>query len=362
MTGALILHALALAAAAAGANLAATAQPACHWSSLGAIALKTRLAMIRAVTPSRHRARLAALGLAGLLCAGALAAYAAEPSAPERLAAQAAGVVGSGDQLALQLKDNNQERTIRPGDVYADGWKLDALTPTSATLVKDGERREVGLNPTGALASKAPAAPPSQVTLAGEDARLLAAAIARNFWDGQKLQPGLTLQETQRYWTLYERFSETYKAFQIDLAARAAKAGVKLPFAFLPDDILSALGPQYAPEFAALTNKMADERDGGSAAAFARYGPVTVHVASPAQAAAATAPYGQAAWTQGSQAADGSFDMTMTAPVAGAGGLGQRYSMDLAANPPPLDSIQVMVATTDVNGHETWNLGPQPRP
>ncbi|MDB5437976.1 MAG: hypothetical protein JWM33_403 [Caulobacteraceae bacterium] len=183
----------------AGAALASAAQPACHWSSLGAIALKTRLAMLKAVAPDKRRARLAALGLAGLIGACGLAAYAAEPSAPQRLATQAAGVLGSGDQLALRLVENGQERTLKPGDDYADGWKLDALTATSATLTKDGQRQEVGLNPTGALAQTASAAPPSQVdiVLGPADLALIDAALARGDWDNQPFA-GRTLEQTRR--------------------------------------------------------------------------------------------------------------------------------------------------------------------
>lgn len=104
--------------------------------------------------------------LAGLMVLTG-AAYAAEPGAPEQLAAQAAGVVGSGDQLSLRLKTAQGDLTLKLGEVYEDGWRLVGLTPTQATLVKDGTTREIGLNPTGQLASATPPPPPSRVTLLG---------------------------------------------------------------------------------------------------------------------------------------------------------------------------------------------------
>ncbi|MDB5440155.1 MAG: hypothetical protein JWM33_2582, partial [Caulobacteraceae bacterium] len=133
----------------------------------------------------------------------AAAVLAAVPSlafagaAPESLASQAAGVLGSGDQIALQLKsaDGASPRVLKIGEMFEDGWKLDALTPTSATLARDGERREVGLNPTGALAETRPGATPSQVIVTPSAADL---ALIEGRWDG-KAQAGLTVEETQRY-------------------------------------------------------------------------------------------------------------------------------------------------------------------
>ncbi|MDB5440415.1 MAG: hypothetical protein JWM33_2842 [Caulobacteraceae bacterium] len=288
---------------------------------------------------------------ASIVACGLFLAAAAAPSGPDALPSEVAGVVGSGDQLALQLRQtaDTPPRLVHLGDDAIDGWTLSGLTATAATLSKDGQTRTIGLNPSGALASKAPTVAPTLVTMAGEDARLLAQAIARGVWDGEKLQPGLTLEETQRFYVLNERFSETWKAFQTDLNARAEKAGIKLMGAIMRNDLLSALGPQYAPEYAALINKMDDERDRQYATAFETYGPVTLRVGSEAERQAAQAPYGTAAWTRSAPAADGSFQMTLTAPNANTG---LRYSMDLAANPPPLDSIPVMA--------DTFNMIPQP--
>lgn len=201
LTGA--LGALALGAAAAEL----TGPLASDWRARKGI-LRRRLLDI--ATPARLSGpgrRLAGGAiLAATLTGGALTAYAAQPSAPERLAGQAAGVVGSGDQLSLRLVEDNQARTIRPGDDYADGWKLDVLTATSATLVKDGQRREVGLNPTGAVASRGPAAAPSRVTLAGlpAEATIQGAVDAALAKDPKALETAmhggvLSLEEARRY-------------------------------------------------------------------------------------------------------------------------------------------------------------------
>ncbi|MDB5437981.1 MAG: hypothetical protein JWM33_408 [Caulobacteraceae bacterium] len=157
-----------LAATAGGAALAAAGQPACHWSSLGAIALKTRLAMLKTAPPGRRRSRLAALGLAGLMSAAALTAYAAAPSGPDALPGEVVGVIGSGDQLSLKVAQDQKIRTVKLGAEYRDGWTLDALTTSTASLSKEGQRREIGLNPTGALASAAPGRDPSKVEIAGD--------------------------------------------------------------------------------------------------------------------------------------------------------------------------------------------------
>ncbi|MDB5437979.1 MAG: hypothetical protein JWM33_406 [Caulobacteraceae bacterium] len=295
MNMAMILPPLAMAALAAGAALAAAAQPACHWSSLGAIALKTRLAMIRAIAPSRHRARLAALGLAGLLCAGALAAYAAEPSAPQRLAAQAAGVVGSGDQLSLRVVEDQQPRTLKPGDTYSDGWKLESLTPSSATLTRDGERREVGLNPTGALASAEPAAPASRVRVLPSDAELLAQATLQARWDGQTPLPGLTLAETTRYYLLRQR--------GLVLASNTPPPGPPRPpgSPMVPREITgamvnAAMGPDTA-EFAELGAKQGQANFELAVAAYERFGPIEVPIPVGQEAdAALKAAYPGARW------------------------------------------------------------------
>lgn len=294
---------------------------------------------------------------AAIVACGLLLAAAAAPSGPDALPSQVAGVVGSGEELVLQLRQTGDTppRLVHLGEDAIDGWTLSGLTATAATLGKDGQTRTIGLNPSGALASKAPSVPLTLVTMAGEDARLLAQAIARGVWDGQKLQPGLTLEETQRYWVLNERFSETWRAFQTNLNARAEKAGITLMGAIMRNDLLSALGPQYAPEYAALINKIDDERDRQYSATFETYGPVTLRVGSEAERQAAQAPYGTAAWTRSAPAADGSFQITLTGPNANTG---VRYSMDVAANPPPLDSIPILAEVSP--GSNTYTMIPQP--
>ncbi|MDB5441441.1 MAG: hypothetical protein JWM33_3868 [Caulobacteraceae bacterium] len=123
---------------------------------------------------AKRTGRLCGLALAAALMA---AGAAFGQGAPEQLAAQAAGVVGSGDQLSLRLRTPEGERVLKIGETYAEGWTLQALSPSKATLAKDGAVREVGLNPTGAVASGGAAAPASRVTVVGaEVAQQLTAA------------------------------------------------------------------------------------------------------------------------------------------------------------------------------------------
>ncbi|MDB5438978.1 MAG: hypothetical protein JWM33_1405 [Caulobacteraceae bacterium] len=135
----------------------------------------------------------------------ACAVQAAELAGPERLAAEAAGVVGSGEQLSLKLKAQGEERTLKLGEGYADGWTLQALTPTKATLVKDGVAREVGLNPTGQVATAGLAVTPTTVTVAGlpDEATIKAyvdVALARDPLAVEKARSGqaLTVEEAKR--------------------------------------------------------------------------------------------------------------------------------------------------------------------
>ncbi|MDB5437978.1 MAG: hypothetical protein JWM33_405 [Caulobacteraceae bacterium] len=343
MSAALILLPLGLAAAAAGAALAASAQPACHWSSLGAIALKTRLAMIRAVAPTRRRARLAAIVLVGLMGSGGLAAYAAQPSAPERLAAQAAGVVGSGKQLSLRVVEAGKERTIKLGQDYADGWKLDALTPTSATLVRNGERREVGLNPTGALASAAPAAAPSQVLVTQSDDELLETAIRIGLWDGKTPRPGLTLEQSRRYALLYAKGMEAVSSYADGINAKSIAAGLGgIRFSDDGTLLISGLGAEGA-EFVALRNTEILAKPALAAALFERYGPVEVTVPRSAPGPAAN----QAANREAIQQRDAAYpgaSWTILPPVAGE--TTNTYVMR-AADPQPQSLISTEIRPLD---------------
>lgn len=92
---------------------------------------------------SRFLATMTMLLAAGVV-QGATAA-----SAPDLLPGEVRGVTGSGDSLSLQLKTaDGAERSLKPGDAYRDGWVLKALTPTAATLAREGQERQVGLNPT----------------------------------------------------------------------------------------------------------------------------------------------------------------------------------------------------------------------
>ncbi|MDB5439499.1 MAG: hypothetical protein JWM33_1926 [Caulobacteraceae bacterium] len=187
---------------AVGATVAQLRGPT-YWSWEGRVGdLHRRLSCLPRSAPPVVRRAAGMAALATLLTGGALTAYAAEPSAPppqtgqaareafvspggataptrlaaatvaaapaarpptptgpDALPAQVTGVIGSGNQLSLQLKPvgNADARTLKPGDTFEDGWVLTALTPSAATLSKGGASRTVGLNPTGTLAG--PAAP-----------------------------------------------------------------------------------------------------------------------------------------------------------------------------------------------------------
>ncbi|MDB5440525.1 MAG: hypothetical protein JWM33_2952 [Caulobacteraceae bacterium] len=150
--------------------------------------------------------------LFAILAAAALsaAAYPSDAPAPDRLPSQVVGVTGSGDDLSLQLRDGQATRSLKVGDVYQDGWTLQTLNPTEATLVKDGQARRVGLNPTGALASAAVAAPTvvqlvgmaippeAQEVLALTDAEVMERLTpsARTLFQ-TTVYPGLNAAETQ---------------------------------------------------------------------------------------------------------------------------------------------------------------------
>lgn len=117
------------------------------------------------------------------------------------LASEVSGVVGSGDKLGLKLGAGEASRVLRPGEIYGDGWVLRSVTASQATLTKGAEVRQVGLNPTGALAAGEEVAPATQVNTIGSArpaAEILAELRASEQWDGQS-RPGLTLDETQRF-------------------------------------------------------------------------------------------------------------------------------------------------------------------
>ncbi|MDB5440881.1 MAG: hypothetical protein JWM33_3308 [Caulobacteraceae bacterium] len=183
----------------------------CGWPASGD-ELMLRMKALGLRRPGFTRGLLGGALVMLLLGGGTLAAYAAAPAAPstaqalpadlDRLSKEAAGVVGSGDRLSLQIKpvDGQASRTIKVGEEYSNGWKLDAVTPTLATLSKGGETRQVGLNPTGAVARPIAFVPLSSVEVAltpSEEAEL-AGLIATGHWDG-KILPGLSMAESQRH-------------------------------------------------------------------------------------------------------------------------------------------------------------------
>lgn len=171
----------------------------------------------------------------GLLAAPALA------ETPEDLPAQVAGVIGSGDQLSLQLKPaaGSAERTIRVGEAFPDGWVLSSLSDTLATLSRNGTVRTIGLNPTGAVAPPSGPVAPSTVRVVGGvelPPEVLAAlaltdeqVIARmNPGNRQnyptRVLPGLTLAESQRYELMTGRLDAMTPALLKMAQANAAAA------------------------------------------------------------------------------------------------------------------------------------------
>ncbi|MDB5439932.1 MAG: hypothetical protein JWM33_2359 [Caulobacteraceae bacterium] len=215
------------------------------------------------------------LRLAGALLAGLLLTAAAEPAAPDRLPGEAVGVVGSGDQLALRLMQDRQERTLKLGDEYRDGWRLEALTPTSATLAREGQRREVGLNPTGQLAGSAPATPPSQVRVLLSDEEILAMVRSRPPINGGKPMVGMTAAESERYQVLM------YKGGQLRAASRPPSPapppdGGLIRVQITPStELIPALGPE-GPELASLLDKMSLGYYNDAVTAYQRYGPIEI--------------------------------------------------------------------------------------
>lgn len=167
------------------------------------------------------------------------------PTIAGALSAQIVGVVGSGDKIALQLKVGETRRTLRPGDIYEDGWVLSHLTPTSAVLTRNGVAFELGLNPGGRISGAPLDLPPSQVTVnSGVDAALLQRLIDSGKWDG-KPKPGLTLEETQRSVVYGERLGQA-------VTAGLAQGNVNMNTAY----IMAALGgPEAMADSMALTAK-----------------------------------------------------------------------------------------------------------
>ncbi|MDB5440882.1 MAG: hypothetical protein JWM33_3309 [Caulobacteraceae bacterium] len=197
-----------------GAAAQLSAPLSCRWPSSGDELMLRMKALGRPET-GKGRMLLGGALIAALIGGGTLSAYAAAPSAPQvalpadlsSLPGQVIGVVGSGDQLSLQIRASDRQgpRTVRPGDEYQNGWTLRAVTPTLAILSRAGETHQVGLNPAGTLAAPAAAAPSSvTVQLSAQDKADLEAMIAAGNWDG-KAMPGLTLAESQSHVLMVSR-------------------------------------------------------------------------------------------------------------------------------------------------------------
>ncbi|MDB5440520.1 MAG: hypothetical protein JWM33_2947 [Caulobacteraceae bacterium] len=141
----------------------------------------------------RNAFRLLGASSLAALALGILPARAAAPAGTlETLARDVVGVIGSGDQLSLRIKPaDGPARTLKVGDLYQEGWVLKALSPTMATMTKDGQLHLVGLNPTGELAGASADAPGSLVLvqgaggLTGQQVLAIQGEIAAGRWNGQ---------------------------------------------------------------------------------------------------------------------------------------------------------------------------------
>ena len=166
----------------------------------------------------RAIAAIAAAMVVGLAATGPAGAASPPPQGADALPGVVVGVLGSGDQLALQIKaDDAGRRVLRIGDSFREGWVLSALTASTATLTKDGQSRTVGLNPTGAVASN-DVKRPSVVQVAGNELppeviEVLALTdeevIARTPTASQMLavqQRGLTAAESRQYRLMTMRY------------------------------------------------------------------------------------------------------------------------------------------------------------
>ncbi|MDB5438139.1 MAG: hypothetical protein JWM33_566 [Caulobacteraceae bacterium] len=206
----------------------------------------------------------ALLLLIGMISVSAGVAQAAASPGPATLPGEVIGVVGSGDKLSLRIKAGKEARTLSVGDLYLDGWKLTALTDSTATLARNNEIQTVGLNPTGAVAKAKADGPASSVkTLAGLDlakrgaeARAQQPAFSQLIkdqlgpWDGKTARMGLSLAETQRY-VDYQKRGALFQASASD------PQGPRGPNGFLDAAQVEALGAD-AGDFRALNQKVLD--------------------------------------------------------------------------------------------------------
>lgn len=202
-----------------------------------------------------------------LLSGAPLGAVAA--AGPDSLPGVVVGVVGSGDELSLRLTIDGAARTLKVGEIYQDGWRLQSLSAAEAVLTKDGETRRIGLNPAGALA-QAPGAP-SQVDIAGDTD----ADIARQLGEAGKLgkaRTGLSQEETTRMEVYKTRIA---RALQAKLQALGkeddGETGLSLT------EIRAALGPDAA-DWLALDAKETAALRVETARQFAATGAVSFYV------------------------------------------------------------------------------------
>ncbi|MDB5439740.1 MAG: hypothetical protein JWM33_2167 [Caulobacteraceae bacterium] len=266
--------------------------------------------------------KLAILAMAIAAFGAASTARPAELAGPERLATDLAGVVGSGDLLSLSLKTQGYERILKIGDVYEDGWTLRALTPTKATLTKDGTEREVGLNPTGQVAAAVSTAAPTIVDVTGlpSEATIQAyvdAALALDPLALEKAKHGqaLTVEEARRSLAYRGMISD-------DLTRRMQNAGSARSVSISGEDQRAVLGDAGFSEYWAMEVKVrAFDRDQTLTDLAARpvTGPTSYYVLAGASQAAVISAQGidnRGAWSSGAADSQGGRAYTLLAGTA----------------------------------------------
>lgn len=200
-----------------------------------------------------------------LICAVAWIAGGASTFAQvslEILPSRLVGVVGSGDQIGLLLRDGDQTQVLRPGDRSADGWTLQTLSASEASFIRDGQVRQIGLNPSGLVAMRSETRP-TVVDVVGTDEDIIAKALAEKRWNGNAAL-GLSLAETRR---------------RVALEGRArAIVEAKRPGRMISiSDLIEALGAD-GEELKSLLNRASEAVYQASLATYQRLGPISYHV------------------------------------------------------------------------------------
>ncbi|MDB5439609.1 MAG: hypothetical protein JWM33_2036 [Caulobacteraceae bacterium] len=247
------------------------------------------------------------------LSAGAPLGAVAAATGPDSLPGAVVGVIGSGNELSLRLTTDGAVSTLKVGESYADGWRLQSLSAAEAVLTKGGETHRVGLNPSGALAGPMSASePPSRVDVAGDTNE----DIARALLAAGRLKsprPGLSTDETTRFKVDGVRLD---RALAAKLAALGRQDDGETILTL--GEIRAALGPGYDDWLILDAKEVAGVR-AQAAAQLAASGAVSFYVPAGADlfdlaAAAGVPPNEPASFTHGPPDASGGMVYTR-APV-----------------------------------------------